>query len=203
MDELEVFSQLNEIADQPLLASVFGDDYEMSQKIAAHRAWLRSIRRERPEPSRHYRIGIYIRYHNQTKYDNYLSYHKKQFRDTIALCPKWELIDFYIDKGSTAPNMENAPEWSRAVQDGFSGKIDLIITQKVSNVSRKPHEVAFLSSLLASLKNAVGIYFISEDLYTLASYYQEDMRSPFFLPGPGIAPLPAAFDEDESEYDRF
>ena len=137
----------------------------------------------------------YIRYFNQTKYDNYLSYHKKQFADTVALCPKWTLVDFYIDEGATAPNMENAPEWSRLLCDAMSGKVDLIITQKVSNVSKKMPEVTFCSRILAKQKHPVGIYFISEDIFTLASYYTDDRKDAFFLPTPDWQLLPDSEEE--------
>ena len=105
-------------------------------------------------------------------------------------------MDFYIDHGSTAPNMETAPEWSRLVQDCFAGRVDLIITQKVSNVTRKPLEITILAGLLAAQKHPVGIYFISEDIFTLASYYQEDMRDTYLLPRPDWQVLP---DDDEPE----
>ncbi len=196
MDDLEIYNRMQEIVDVPQFSLVFGSNDEMAQKVAAHRSWLRSIRHERPSTETYYKIGIYIRYFNQTKYDNYLSYHKKQFRDTVALCPNWELVDFYIDEGANAPNMENAPEWSRLVQDCFDKKVDLIITQKVSNVSRKMPEVTLLARLLAAQKHPVGIYFISEDIFTLASYYQDDLRDPFFLPGPEVGLLP---DDNDGE----
>lgn len=85
-------------------------------------------------------------------------------------------------KAKTAPNMESAPEWCRLLQDCMDGKVDLIITQKVSNVTKKPQEITILSRLLATLPHPVGIYFISEDIFTLASYYQEDMRDTDFFP---------------------
>lgn len=155
---------------------------------------MNNIRKERPNPARTHNIGIYIRYFNQTKYEDYLNYHIKQFEDTIALCPNWKLVDFYIDEGSTAPNMESAAEWSRLLKDCFEGKIDLIITQKVSNVSKKWYEVSLCARLLARQKKSIGIYFISEDIFTLASYYQEDMRDTFFLPSLDWQVLP---DEEE------
>ena len=55
------------------------------QMIRQHKAWLESIPHECPSPYTHYRIGVYIRFFNQTKYENYLDYHKQQFADTIAL----------------------------------------------------------------------------------------------------------------------
>ena len=118
--------------------------------IAQHKAWLASFDHEVPSPYDTYRIGVYIRFFNQTKYENYLDYHKQQFIDTIALCKNWSIKDFYVDEGQSAPNMENAKGWCRLLDDCFAGEVDLIITQKISNVSRKPEEIAFISRILAT-----------------------------------------------------
>ena len=155
---------------------------EYRRLIRDHKAWLATFPHECPSPYPHYRIGVYIRYFNQTKYENYLDYHKQEFADTIALCPNWTLVDFYIDEGQTAPNMESCPGWTRLLEDCFAGKVDLIVTQKTTNVSRKPRDLALISRVLASQPNPVGIYFISEDLFTLASYYQADLHERGFLP---------------------
>lgn len=109
---------------------------------------------------------------------------------TLALCPNWKFVGFYVDEGSTAPNMENAPEWSRLLQDCYEEKVNLIITQKASNISKKLSELSFCTRLLAALPKPVGVYFVSEDIYTLASYYQEDLHDPYFLPDPGWKILP-------------
>ncbi len=203
MDELELYSRMNEIAEAPDFSLVFGEDDEQTRKIASHRAWLRSIRHERPSTNIPFKVAVYIRYFNQTRYDNYLSYHKKQFSDTVALCPKWQFAGFYIDEGATAPNMESAPEWSRLIQDCFEGKVDLIITQKVSNVSKKMPEVTLLARMLAAQPHPVGIYFISEDIFTLASYYRDDLKDPYFLPPPEVRRLmPDAGDEGGEPNDR-
>ena len=182
MGEIEIFQKLNEIEEAPKFSMIFDESSGRADKIADHRIWLQSIRKEHPSPNTPYRIGVYIRYFNQTKYENYLDYHLKNFEDTIALCPKWSLYDFYIDEGATAPNMESSPDWCRLLDDCFDGKVNLIITQKVSNVSKKHQEITFVSRLLASLDKPVGIYFISEDIFTLASYYRSDMRDLEFIP---------------------
>ena len=194
MEDLDVFDKLEEISAVTQYGEFFNNDADKAKQIAAHKIWLQNIRHEKPNVNRPYRIGVYIRYFNQTKYDNYLSYHKKQFSDTIALCPKWELIDFYIDNGASSPNMETAPEWSRLIEDCMAGKVDLILTQKISNVSRNPVEIAFCARMLAAQPHPIGIYFISEDVFTLASYYLEDLRDPEFLPSPDWQVLP---DEQE------
>lgn len=174
------------------------DPFEEARRrtLARHKLWLETLQHEYPGPYAHYRIGVYIRFFNQTKYDNYLLYHKQEFVDTIALCPNWTLVDFYVDEGQSAPCMENAKELSRLLQDCLDGKIDLIITQKVSNVTRNPAEITLVSRLLATQEKPVGIYFVNEDIFTLASYYQEDMRERRFFPSPDWQILP---DDPEEE----
>ena len=202
MEDLEIYNRMQEIVETPQFELVFGEDDEMAKKIAAHRSWLRSIRHERPSTGTHYKIGIYIRYFNQTKHENYLEYHVKQFMDTIEMCPKWTLVGIYVDEGLTAPRMESAPEWSRLLNDCMAGKIDLIITQKVSNIAKRIFDAILCSRLLAAQEHPVGIYFISEDLFTLASYYQDDLRDPFFFPDEGSNKLAAGQAEsEEAEHD--
>ena len=154
----------------------------MKEKLAKHRLWMDSMPHEYPMPYTPYKIGVYIRYYNQTRYENYLEKHIQQFMDDIALCPRWTLVDFYVDQGQNAPHMEYSKEWCRLLEDCFNGKVDLIVTQKISNVSSDWHEMAFVARILAAQEHPIGIYFISEDLFTLASYYQPDLRDRGFLP---------------------
>lgn len=190
MDELDLFDRMNAIGDPVAVDDRLIKSSERYEMIVAHKAWLTSIRHEKPSTTKHLRVAVYIRYFNQTKYENYLEFHKAQFRDTLSLCPNWEFVGFYIDEGQSPPNMETASGWRRLLGDCSDGKVDLIITQKISNVSKKVYEVCIAARLLAQQKPPVGIYFISEDLFTLASYYQEDMRDTFFLPSPDWQLLP-------------
>lgn len=153
-------------------------------KYAKHKLWLESLQHEYPLPYVPYRVGVYIRFFNQTKYNDevYLEKHKAQFREEIACCPRWTLVDFYVDTGSVAPGMEYSKEWLRLLDDCFAGKVNLIVTQKVSNVSSDPGEIAFVARILATQKTPIGIYFISEDIFTLASYYWADMKDEGFVP---------------------
>ncbi len=178
-------SQENEESDNPFSLAL-KDMGLLNPALSKHKVWLSTIRRERPNTAKPYKIGIYIRFFNQTKHSDYLDLHKKQFVDVISLCPKWELVGFYIDEGPTAPYMESAPEWSRLLNDCLDGKVDLILTQKISNISKDMQEAIICARLLASLPFPVGIYFISEDIFTLASYYQEDLHDTFFLPSSDV-----------------
>lgn len=174
----------------PSFSFLLQEETEKQSVLAEHRAWLRSIRHELPSPKHRFKVAAYIRYFNQTKHEDYIEQHKKGYMADIALCPRWDFVGFYIDEGGTAPNMESAPEWSRLLQDCYDGKVDLILTQKASNISKKLSEITFCARMLASLKQPVGIYFVSEDIYTLASYYQEDLHDPFFFPSKDWVILP-------------
>ena len=195
MQELDLYSKMNAIYDAPLLSSTLDMDADYAELISEHKTWLHSIRHERPSTLHRFKVGVYIRYFNQTRYQDYLNYHKKQFKDTIELCPNWTLVDFYVDNGSTAPSMDKSPGWISLLEDCMSGKVDLIITQKVSNVSRKLEEIILCSRLLAAQPKPIGIYFISEDLFTLASYYQQDLKDVEFLPSPDWQLLPEEGEE--------
>lgn len=193
--EIELVNKFQEIARTPQLVFSADTSSERAKKIAQHKVWLNTIRHEFPSPATHFKVGVYIRYFNQTKYDNYLENHISLFEDAFSVCPNWELVGYYIDEGATAPNMESAPEWSRLLNDAMEGKVDLIITQKVSSVSKKIHEVTLCARLLAAMEHPVGIYFLSEDIYTLASYYQHDLRDTFFLPNNDTEALPEGTDK--------
>lgn len=186
-------SRIMELSDPDVLADNSEEQFQnvfrrhikdnpKKELIARHKIWLSTIQHEYPMPYIPYRIGVYIRYHNQTKHDNYIELQKLQRHEDIALCPAWTLVDFYVDNGARAPRMENSKEWCRLLEDCFSGKVDLIVTQTVKSVSRNPDEVLFIARTLAAQKHPVGIYFISEDIFTLASYYRQDLREKNLLP---------------------
>lgn len=182
MGSIDIYKQLSQIESLSGFSGEPQHDNRLAEKISEHRQWLRRLARERPDPERKYKVGVYIRYFNQTKYENYLDYHIKQFADAIEMCPKWELVGIYIDEGMTAPRMEKSPEWSRLLTDCMDGKVDLIITQKISNISQRIFDVILCARMLATQEHPIGMYFVSEDLFTLASYYQEDLRDTCFFP---------------------
>lgn len=64
----------------------------------------------------------------------------------------------------------------RLLDDCFPGKANLIVTQKVSNVSSDPGEIAFVARFFANQKPPVAIYFIFADIFALGLYYWVDMK---------------------------
>ena len=112
-------SRIMELSDPDVLADNSEEQFQnvfrrhikdnpKKELIARHKIWLSTIQHEYPMPYIPYRIGVYIRYHNQTKHDNYIELQKLQRHEDIALCPAWTLVDFYVDNGARAPRMENS-----------------------------------------------------------------------------------------------
>ena len=71
----------------------------VSPLVAQHRQWLKTIRHEVPNPKIPFKVAVYIRFFNQTKYrdEEYLERNKEVFRATLAQYPMWEFVGFYID----------------------------------------------------------------------------------------------------------
>ena len=65
----------------------------VSPLVAQHRQWLKTIRHEIPNPKIPFKVAVYIRFFNQTKYrdEEYLERNKEVFRATLAQYPMWEL----------------------------------------------------------------------------------------------------------------
>ena len=141
--------QKNDEAEHPSFDLCLGENL-VSPLVAQHRQWLKSIRHETPNPKTPFKVAVYIRFFNQTKYrdEEYLERNKEVFRATLSQYPMWEFVGFYIDNGSTAPYMENSTAWSELLSDCDAGKVDLIITQKVSNVSRDAQEMTICARIL-------------------------------------------------------
>lgn len=148
--------QKNDEAEHPSFDLCLGENL-VSPLVAQHRQWLKSIRHETPNPKTPFKVAVYIRFFNQTKYrdEEYLERNKEVFRATLSQYPMWEFVGFYIDNGSTAPYMENSTAWSELLSDCDAGKVDLIITQKVSNVSRDAQEMTIRTAQIFHLLLAV------------------------------------------------
>lgn len=190
MDEISLLDQMRTTETSMASQVPITKAERKKQRIAEHKQWLSTLPRERPNEKYPFRVGVYIRYFNQTKHENYLDYHKKELAESVGRCPAWELVDFYVDEGASAPSMASAPEWCRLLDDCEAGKVNLIITQKTSSVSSSVSELTLCARLLAARKPPVGIYFISEDIFTLASYYMADLKDLSFFPSPDWKLLP-------------
>lgn len=73
----------------------------VSPLVEQHRQWLKSIRHETPSPKIPFKVAVYIRFFNQTKYgdEEYLERNKEVFRATLAQ---------YLMTGTDAPGSGNS-----------------------------------------------------------------------------------------------
>ena len=151
-------------------------------RISEHKAKMDMTKRERPDPRRHMKVAVYIRYFNTTEHENYLDVIKSRYEALFAQCVNWEFVGFYVDNGATAPVMDKADAWGTLLCDCIEKSIDLIITKKISNVSKDIGEMTFCARILAALEHPVALYFESDDVFTAASYYQHDLKDDYLLP---------------------
>lgn len=52
----------------PSFDFLLDEEAERNSLLAEHRAWLKSIKHERPLPKHPFHVAVYIRYFNQTRY---------------------------------------------------------------------------------------------------------------------------------------
>ena len=157
-------------------------DDEARQKRAKAMAAHYSHPIEIPNLYKQMRVAVYIRYFNSADIEDWLDAIKKFYTDGLANIPAWTFVDFYIDEGPSPNNMENNKEWCRLLDDCFAGKVDLIMTQKTTGISKNPTEITMCARILSQLEKPVGIYFEAENFYTLASYYLSDTTDGYLLP---------------------
>ena len=68
MEEIDVFKSMREAGDSELIPFVDEKEAARLKLIAEHKAWLKKIKKEHPSPYQFFKVGVYIRYFNQTKY---------------------------------------------------------------------------------------------------------------------------------------
>jgi len=87
MEEIDVFKSMRESVEDEF--SPFVDEKEAARLklISDHKAWLKKIKKEHPSPYQFFKVGVYIRYFNQTKYENYLDY--LVLPETLLIASVW------------------------------------------------------------------------------------------------------------------
>ncbi len=89
------------------------------------------------------------------------------YGDMVSQRPNWELVGIYADEGISGTSLEHRENFIRMIDDCLSGKIDLVVTKSVSRFARNIVDCISTVRTLRSLNPPVGIYFESENIYTL------------------------------------
>jgi len=128
------------------------------------------------------RAGVYMRTAiDDMKQTSSLELLKKHYIDAISNHEGWKLIKIYIDEGASGASMQNRKAFQEMIRDCKTGKVDLIYTKSVSIFSRNICECINCIKELASLKPAVGIFFETENIYTLDAKSKEFISLMFIL----------------------
>ncbi len=119
------------------------------------------------------RVGIYARVSTEglsqvSSYELQIAH----YGDMVQQRDNWELVDIYADEGISGTSLDHREEFLRMIDDCKLGKIDLIVTKSVSRFARNIVDCIGTVRMLRSLSHPVGVYFESENIYTLRPDYE-------------------------------
>ena len=94
------------------------------------------------------------------------------YGDMVSQRPNWELVGIYADEGISGTSLEHRDNFLRMIDDCLSGKVDLVVTKSVSRFARNIVDCISTVRKLRSLDPPVGVYFESENIFTLKPDYE-------------------------------
>lgn len=122
------------------------------------------------DDTREKRVAVYARVStgdpNQTS-----SYElqKNHYQDMVARHAGWNLVHIYADEGISGTSLQHRDEFIRMIAACEAGEIDLIVTKSVSRFARNVLDCIGKVRELAALPNPVGVFFETENIFTLNS----------------------------------
>ncbi len=87
------------------------------------------------------------------------------YTDVLNLHPTWHLVNMYVDKGVTGTSATKRPQFMQMMEDAKLGGFNMIITREVSRFARNTVDTLEYTRMLKKL--GVGVYFVSDSIYTL------------------------------------
>ena len=116
------------------------------------------------------RVAVYARVsttniEQTSSIENQQKFYTKKVNET----PNWELQNIYSDEGKSGTNAEHRPAFQQMINDAIDGKMDMIICASVSRFARNISQcLDYVSELRTkNPKHPVGVYFETENIYTL------------------------------------
>ena len=115
-----------------------------------------------------FRVCAYCRV--STDNDEQLSSYELQlahYRQLAGDHPNWDLRRIFADEGISGTSLKNRDEFNAMIEACRNGEYDLIVTKSVSRFARNLVDCISLIRMLKSLTPPVGVYFETDNLYTL------------------------------------
>ena len=94
---------------------------------------------------------------------------KNNYRDMIKANPKWRYVGTYVDDGFSGTNTDHRPAFKLMMKDAMAGKIDMIITKRVSRFARNLLDCIGWVRKLKEHDPPIPVFFEQEHLNTLDS----------------------------------
>lgn len=137
----------------------------------------------KPQPnimdSGHKKVAVYARVSTKsTEQVSSIENQTKYYTEKIQKTADWEMHEIYSDEGKSGTSTKHRTEFKRMISDAADKKMDLILCASVSrfarNISDLIEEVRKLKT--TNPTHPVGVYFETEDIYTLDSNIDERLQ---------------------------
>lgn len=116
----------------------------------------------------HKRVGIYARVSTESvNQTSSYELQKNYYEDMVNRHPNWDLVEIYADEGISGTSLNHREAFVRMIKDCQKGMIDMIITKTVPRFARNVVDCIDYARQLKAMKPQVGIYFETENIYTL------------------------------------
>jgi DNA invertase Pin-like site-specific DNA recombinase len=120
------------------------------------------------EDKKEKRVAIYVRVStDDPRQTSSYELQKNHYTDMVNRHEGWKLIEIYADEGISGTSIKNRKAFIKMVEDCKAGKIDLIVTKTVARFARNNLDCIGHVRMLAALRPPVGVFFETENLYTL------------------------------------
>lgn len=122
------------------------------------------------EDKREKRVAVYARVStDDPRQTSSYELQKNHYQDVVTRHPGWRLIEIYADEGISGTSLQHRDSFLRMIEDCHADKIDLIVTKSVSRFARNVLDCIGYVRQLAALNPPIGIFFETENIYTLNS----------------------------------
>lgn len=116
------------------------------------------------------RVAVYARVStDDVKQTSSFELQRNHYEDVIEHHRGWQLVEIYADEGITGTSLRNRDAFMRMIHDCEAGKIDLIVAKSIARFARNTVDCLGYVRKLAALKNPIGIFFETENIFTLNS----------------------------------
>ena len=92
---------------------------------------------------------------------------QEHYQQLVGNHPNWDLRHIYADEGISGTSLKNRDDFNRMIAACENGEYDLIVTKSVSRFARNLVDCISLIRKLKGLPHPVGVFFETDNLYTL------------------------------------